>query len=54
MAKQCCSSESCSEHNESSITQTPVALGVAEDEWIRVKGAGEHNLKDVDLDIPKR
>lgn len=25
-----------------------------EGEWIRVRGAGEHNLKDVDLDIPKR
>ena len=22
-------------------------------EWIKVRGAGEHNLKDVDLDIPK-
>lgn len=26
----------------------------AEDEWIRVRGASEHNLKAVDLDIPKK
>ena len=28
--------------------------GIKEDEWIRVRGAGEHNLKSVDLDIPKK
>ena len=27
---------------------------LAEDAWIRVRGAGEHNLKSVDLEIPKR
>lgn len=27
---------------------------MSEEEWIRVRGAAEHNLKAVDLDIPKR
>ena len=39
------------------LTKTPLPTQAREnfeDEWIRVRGAGEHNLKSVDLDIPKR